>query len=139
MGKVQFLRGAVGDATARAICYKRRKAHPAQDWACQVRRSPLYLLDLEGRLELRMDIGHEVKIVISKSLKIPVEQLTDETKLEDLGAESLSVIEMVFDLEETFDISISIDPNAESRSENFGTIGDISRAVKDLVDAKAAR
>ena len=86
-----------------------------------------------------MDIAQEVKIVISKSLKIPVEQLTDETKLEDLGAESLSVIEMVFDLEEKFDISIAIDPNAESRSENFSTIGDISRAVTNLVDAKAAR
>ena len=96
-----------------------------------------------------MDIADEVKVVISKSLKIPVEQLTDETKLEDLGAESLNVIEMVFDLEEKFDITISIKPDtfrvvaskAEGRSENsgFSTIGDVIRAVKDLVDAKASR
>jgi acyl carrier protein len=86
-----------------------------------------------------MDILHEVKLVISKSLKIPVEQLTDETKLDALGAESLQIIEMVFDLEEKFDIDISLDPKAESRAENFGTIGDVIRAVQQLVAAKAAR
>jgi acyl carrier protein len=95
-----------------------------------------------------MDVAEEVKLVISKSLKIPIEQLTDETKLEDLGAESLNVIEMVFDLEEKFDITISIKPDtfqvaakAEGRSENsaFSTIGDVIRAVKELVGAKASR
>jgi acyl carrier protein len=86
-----------------------------------------------------MDVAEEVRLVISSSLQIPIAQLTEEIRLEDLGAESLKIIEMVFDLEEKFDISISIDPNAASRSGNFSTIGDISRAVKDLVDAKAAR
>jgi len=84
-----------------------------------------------------VDIGHDVKLVIAKALKIPVERLTDETKLEDLGAESLDVIEMVFELEEKFDITISLNPNAEGRS--FGTVGDVSRAVKNLVDAKATQ
>ena len=86
-----------------------------------------------------MDIALEVKLVIAKSLKIPPEQLTDETKLEDLGAESLQIIEMVFDLEEKFDVDISLDPKAESRAENFSTIGDVTRAVKHLVETKAAR
>lgn len=85
-----------------------------------------------------MDIAQEVKLVISKSLKIPAEQLTDDTKLEDLGAESLQIIEMVFDLEEKFDIDISLNPNAESRSD-FSTIGDVARAVQNLVETKAAR
>jgi acyl carrier protein len=86
-----------------------------------------------------MDIAHQVKLVISKSLKIPIEQLTDETKLDDLGAESLQIIEMVFDLEEKFDIDISLNPKAESRLENFSTIGDVTRAVMELVETKAAR
>ncbi|MEA2975696.1 MAG: acyl carrier protein [Alphaproteobacteria bacterium] len=81
-----------------------------------------------------MDIAHEVKLVISKSLKIPVEQLTDETKLDDLGAESLQIIEMVFDLEEKFDIDIPIDPDAEKRSRIFSTIGDVARAVQNLIE-----
>ena len=86
-----------------------------------------------------MDVAQDVKLVISEALKIPLERLTDETKLEDLGAESLKIIEMVFELEEKFDISISLTPNAEGRSVALSTVGDVSRAVKDLVDAKPAR
>ena len=88
-----------------------------------------------------MDIGHEVKVVIAKSLTIPIEQLTDETKLVDLAVESLKVIEMVFDLEEKFDITIPTMSKVEGRPENlaFDTIGDVTRAVADLVNAKAAR
>ena len=96
-----------------------------------------------------MNIADEVKLVISKTLKIPVEKLTDETKLEDLGAESLEILEMVFDLEEKFDITIALKPTtvgavastAAGRSDNltFNTIGDVLHAVKDLVDAKPAR
>jgi len=83
-----------------------------------------------------VDVAHEVRLVVARALKIPPEQLTDETKLEELGAESLDVIEMVFELEEKFDITISLNPKADGRS--FGTVGDVSRAVKSLVDAKAA-
>lgn len=82
-------------------------------------------------------VGEDVRLVISKALKIPVERLTDETKLEELGAESLDVIEMVFELEEKFDITISLSPKLEGRS--FSTVGDVSRAVTNLVDAKATR
>jgi acyl carrier protein len=84
-----------------------------------------------------VDVADEVKRVIAKALKIPAEQLTDETRLEDLGAESLDVIEMVFELEETFDITISLNPDPESRT--FSTVGDVVRAVTALVEAKAGR
>jgi acyl carrier protein len=98
-----------------------------------------------------MDIDAEVKQVIAKTLKLPLERLTDDAKLEDLGAESLDVIEMVYDLEEKFDISISFKTDSDQgtlrvEAENeggeagefeFRTVGEITRAVKVLVDAKA--
>lgn len=84
-----------------------------------------------------MNVDDEVKRVIAKALRAPVEQLTDGTKLEALGAESLDIIEMVFELEEKFDVTISLSPKMDGRS--FSTIGDVSAAVKNLVDAKAAR
>ncbi|HJP68236.1 MAG TPA: phosphopantetheine-binding protein [Sphingomicrobium sp.] len=84
-----------------------------------------------------MDIAHDVKSVIAKALKIPIEHLADETKLEDLGAESIDVIEMVFELEEKFDITISLSPTMARPT--FSTVGDVSRAVKKLVDAKVAQ
>jgi acyl carrier protein len=95
-----------------------------------------------------MDVADEVKAVIAKELKLPVAELTDERKLLDLGAESLDVIEIVFQLEERFDIDISVKMEAEAERKRqrdeidmstFATVGDICRAVKTLVDAKASK
>jgi acyl carrier protein len=97
-----------------------------------------------------VELNDRVKQVISKSLKIPVEQLGDSSTFEDLGADSIDVIELVFELEEKFDIDISIKSNKDALALNTGTnapglseigfmtIGDIAGAVKRLVDAKTA-
>src|SRR5262245_54311201 len=49
----------------------------------------------------------EVRRVISKILNIPADRLAPESRLDELGAESLDVIEIVFELEEKFGITIS--------------------------------
>jgi acyl carrier protein len=96
-----------------------------------------------------MEVADDVKAVIAKELKLPVTEMTDERKLADLGAESLDVIEIVFQLEEKFDIDISVKMDAGSATaerskdevdmSSFATVGDICRAVKTLVDAKASK
>jgi acyl carrier protein len=94
-----------------------------------------------------MEVADEVKAVIAKELKLPAGELNDDTKLADLGAESLDVIEIVFQLEEKFnvDISVKMAPGgatggqAEGDMSDFATVGDICRAVKALVDAKASK
>jgi acyl carrier protein len=99
-----------------------------------------------------MEIIDEVKGIISKSLKVPVEQLTDDSTLEKLGAESIDVIEMVFQLEDRFNVDISV--KAKERKLMVGdagakngdspgdlgsmTIGQIANSVKSLVEAKGA-
>ena len=96
-----------------------------------------------------MEIIDEVRQVIAKTLKIPSDELTPETRLEDIGAESLDVIEIVFELEEKFGISIPFQANDGGRVRSdgaqiepsqmeFRTIGEVANAVKALVEAKAA-
>ena len=92
----------------------------------------------------------EVKRIIAAGLRVPIEQLTDETRLEELGAESLDIIEIVYDIEEKFGIDITINAaessrplksetvGAESMAE-LGTIADIARIVDSLVAAKSGR
>ena len=90
----------------------------------------------------------EVRLIISRQLKIPVESLHHNTKLQDLGVESLDFIEIVFALEEKFDVSIPYNANetsAAGKSESapvgsgkLETIEQISAAVKELLDAKAS-
>jgi acyl carrier protein len=92
----------------------------------------------------------EVKRIIAAGLRVPIEQLTDETRLEDLGAESLDIIEIVYDIEEKFGIDVTIKSGessllvkpgtagAEAMVE-LGTIAEIARVVESLVAAKSGR
>jgi acyl carrier protein len=96
-----------------------------------------------------VEILDEIKRIIAKDLRIPVEQLSDDTGLENLGADSMDIIEIVYDIEEKFEISIPfrpgdvlLTPNLEVTTEstvNLGTIGEIAQAVKSLLDAKSHR
>jgi acyl carrier protein len=89
----------------------------------------------------------DVRSIVAKSLNIPVERLTPDTRLDELGAESLDVIEIVFGLEEKFDITIPLKADEASRvttagksgSEDmpFSTVGDVADIVQKLVAAKA--
>jgi acyl carrier protein len=95
-----------------------------------------------------MNIDDEVKRVIGKILKIPPDQLTDDRRLDELGADSIHVVEIVFTLEEAFGIDIGgeadpmisfEEPVPSSESSRLATVGDIRRALQDAVNAKAGK
>jgi acyl carrier protein len=90
----------------------------------------------------------DVRLAISKALKVPVEQLTPESRLDQLGAESLDVIEIVYELEEKFNIAIPLNADegakilkggATGGDTPFSTVADIATMVQKLVDAKAGQ
>jgi acyl carrier protein len=100
----------------------------------------------------------DVRSIIAQSLKLPVEKLTPETRLEELGAESLDVIEIVFALEEKYDIAIPLRADEATRLVQsdgggaaakparsdgqdvpFSTVGDVAEIVEKLVAAKASK
>lgn len=91
----------------------------------------------------------DVRAIIAKSLTIPVERLTPQTRLDELGAESLDVIEIVFGLEEKFDITIPLKAEEATRLATadksgtqempFSTVGDVAEIVEKLVAAKAPK
>ena len=93
-------------------------------------------------------ITEEVRQIISKELNIPLETLTPDTALRELGVESLDLIEIIFALEDKFDISIPYNANETAADRGtlakvglgkLETVADISAAVKGLVDAKSPR
>jgi acyl carrier protein len=99
---------------------------------------------------MTVEMLEEIKRIVAKRVEVPVEQVTPDTRLEDLGAGSLEVIEIVYDIEEKFGISVPIKPGESSlvletetrgtkSTVELGTIGDIARAVQSLVDAKPHR
>ena len=92
----------------------------------------------------------DVRSIIAKSLNISADQLTPETHLDELGAESLDVIEIVFAIEEKFDITIPLkadeatrlttaDKGGGSQDVPFSTVGEVAKIVEKLVAAKTSK
>jgi acyl carrier protein len=82
------------------------------------------------------DVANDVIAIIAKKKRVdkPNVELTD--RLEDLGLESLDAVEMIFDIEEKFDISIPYNANTNNPRTEFDTVGDVVNAIEKLVAEK---
>jgi len=66
------------------------------------------------------DNAQKVRDIIEKELGVEREKLTDEASfIEDLGADSLDIVELVMAMEEEFEVEI---PDEEA--ENIKSVGD---------------
>ncbi|HIV01121.1 MAG TPA: acyl carrier protein [Candidatus Caccopulliclostridium gallistercoris] len=71
-------------------------------------------------------VEEKVKSLIASQLNIPVEKVEDSSRLvEDLGADSLDIVEMLMTLEEEFGISI---PDEETA--NMKTVAEIVKVIE---------
>ncbi len=76
-------------------------------------------------------IETEVRAILAEQLGVELAELRPEASiLDDLGADSLDVVEMVMTLEEAFEIEV---PDAEV--ETLRTIADVERYVASNVAA----
>lgn len=80
--------------------------------------------------------GEIVIEILASHTKVKPEQITPTTSLQDLAIDSLGMVEVVFDLEERFDIQLPDSSSIAERFKTFGTPGDIIRAVEELVAQK---
>ena len=73
-----------------------------------------------------------VKEIIAKELEVDQKQLTSEAKfIEDLGADSLDIVELVMALEEEFGIEIP-----DEDADKLKTVGDAMNYLKSHAAAK---
>ena len=74
-----------------------------------------------------------VKEIIAKELEVEVKQLTPEAKfIEDLGADSLDIVELVMALEEEFGIDIP-----DEDADKLRTVGDALNYLKTQTAGKS--
>lgn len=81
------------------------------------------------------DVESEVLKIIAEKAAVDPTTIDRGAKLSDLNIASLDVVEIVFALEEQFDIQIPF--NANKAQAEFETVGDVVRAVEALVSQKA--
>ncbi len=74
-----------------------------------------------------MALIDEVKEVVAEQLNVNADDIKEESKfVEDLGADSLDVVELIMELEEKFDIEI---PDADA--EKIATVGDAVKYIEE--------
>ncbi len=74
-----------------------------------------------------MALIDEVKEVVAEQLNVNPDEVKEESKfVEDLGADSLDVVELIMELEEKFDIEIP-----DSEAENIATVGDAIKYIEE--------
>jgi acyl carrier protein len=77
--------------------------------------------------EIMAEIIDEVKEIIAERLSYDKDKINEQTSFtEDLGADSLDLVELIMELEKHFDITIP-----EDESEKIHTVGDVVTYIKE--------
>jgi len=83
------------------------------------------------------EVTRKIIEIIAGQAVLEPEQISLDSTLEDLGVDSLALVEAVFAIEEAFDISIPFNANDPTDSEfDISNVGAMVAAVKGLIAAK---
>jgi acyl carrier protein len=81
-----------------------------------------------------MNSEQDVIAIVAKQAKKEPSDLTRATKLTDLDLQSIDVVELVFAIEEKFDIEVPYTPGDQTTAGiSFQSVGEIADAVDKLV------
>ncbi|MDF1668996.1 MAG: phosphopantetheine-binding protein [Roseovarius sp.] len=84
-----------------------------------------------------MSIKDRVIKIIAEQAVLEVEDVTADSKLDDLGIDSLGLVESIFAIEEEFDISVPFNANDPSESDfDISSVASIISGIETLVKAQ---
>ena len=85
-----------------------------------------------------MSIASQVIDIIAEQAMLDPADITLESSLAELGVDSMGVVECIFAIEESFDISVPFNANEPSQSDfDISTVGSITKAIEKLVNEAA--
>ncbi|MGL5008631.1 MAG: acyl carrier protein [Paracoccaceae bacterium] len=77
--------------------------------------------------------------IIAEQGMLAVEDVTPESRLADLGIDSLALVETIFAIEEAFDVAVPFNANVPDQAAfDITTVGSVAAAVEGLIARKAA-
>lgn len=80
----------------------------------------------------------EIIEIIAKQMSLESDKVTPQSTMEDLEIESLDLVEIIFAIEEKFDIAIPYNANDPSATgTDMNTVADVIAAVDKLVKDQA--
>ena len=76
-----------------------------------------------------MTVKEKIYEIVSRRMKRNINDLSDDTSLKkDLNADSIDVVEIIFELEETYNIVID-----DKYAEQINTLGDATRVIEQII------
>ena len=84
------------------------------------------------------DFLKEITLILAEYSTIPVEQIVQEDALDEIDIDSLSLVEIIFDLEERFDIKIPDEEDISEMGMSMKNVGNVVKLVEHLVAEKEA-
>lgn len=85
-----------------------------------------------------MSVQDKVIEIIAEQAVLDVSDVTMESTLEDLGIDSLGLVESIFAIEEAFDISVPFNANEPSESDfDISSVASIIGGIEKLVKEQA--
>ena len=86
-----------------------------------------------------MSIQDRVIAIIAEQAVLEPSDVTPDSTLEDLGIDSLGLVESIFAIEEAFDISIPFNANEPEKSDfDISSVASIIAGIEKLVADQAA-
>ncbi len=81
-----------------------------------------------------MSIQDRVIAIIAEQAVLDPSDVTPDSTLEDLGIDSLGLVESIFAIEEAFDINVPFNANAPEESDfDISTVASIVAGIEKLV------
>jgi acyl carrier protein len=85
------------------------------------------------------DVARKIIAIIAEQAMLEPSEVRPEATPEELGIDSLGLVEVVFAIEEAFDISVPYNANEPDRSDfDISTVARTVEAVKRLIAEQAA-
>ena len=81
-----------------------------------------------------MDIRGKVIAIIADQAIVDTSDVNDESTLEELGIDSLGLVESIFAIEETFDIQVPFNANQPDESSfDLSSVATIIQGIETLI------
>jgi len=85
-----------------------------------------------------MDVRSKVFEIIAEQALLDVQDITPQQTLEDVGIDSLGLVESIFAIEEAFDIEVPFNANSpDAGNFDISSVDAIVKAVEGLVKEQA--
>ena len=82
-------------------------------------------------------VRQKIVAIIAEQALVDPADISDDTTPDELGLDSLALVEVVFGIEEAFDVSVPYNANDPDQSDfDISNVGAIVVAVKQLVAQK---